>query len=578
MSKRKTDYEMAKSEKDNGDSDDEDKYNFDEISDNILSIEQHLLKYTPYNNHEELEMGVKFSPSKYSMLTYGDLLNYYKRIEKVRKTSEIIESYGKTKEVKLVEENMKKISEEQSTLEAPELKNKGNDEKENRKKLELKFESTFENENENDEKQDDDYDNDKYDGEIGELKIDIGKPKKQNLKFESGFENNEELEDKDETEEKSEKLENGKDELVIDEDKNKKEIGKVINKKGDIDKIDIPTPNINFEDSNEPLSSVVFGKELNKIESSEKELKNHRTPELEIPIIIEKKPEKLAVERYQEISARVSTRSKTINDRELKARMLSLTKQLFREKYTSERERIKKEIIRLKNILSQPTSRGKKINLKTILGSLQTEFNSELNQQIRRVNNSISNEIEKSKTEFEKAVNGFGDEDDGKKKAFEMLSSDMNEITEQMEDIYTKLFSFFLKLHSGILEQVKSIASSSELKIDEKILHDMDKTYNVIRDKTISLIKIRINLIIIAEGAKYSLTKNNNKKIVPLIKTIEMSEKELIDYLQLKYPKKYKQYMDKKISKVEGGLYAMKMVAKKEGLSNELMSKYFKGV
>ncbi|MDD5023051.1 MAG: hypothetical protein PHU63_02680 [Candidatus ainarchaeum sp.] len=535
---------------------------FDEECNKLLRMEKTLLPYSPNFEDSELKLGVKMSPSEYASLSYNDLLTFYERIGKIKKTSELLgeTQIVKTREVAEAENAIKEISKDHETLEIAEVGGT----------------SILE--------------------EISEKKKAHIKSKELELRFERmDFEKKEEEEKEEVVEllpsEKAPEIEQIPEEKIYEKKKIEKEEKPIVT-----DDLDVPAPSLDFEDEIEPsISPVVFESvleekktkkvlaektipvELSLPEPEKTEvdipyLRSHKSPKISIFPSISQDPESLGLKRYEEFTNHLQS-SEVLNTRDLKAQMLSLTKQLFKEKITSEREKIKKEIIHIKNLLSAPT-KSRKMDFKTMLQSIPNDFSHELSEYLGSMENIISNSIIDSYSLFNSTLEKIPEEDKNNRKfAYDLFSSDMNSLLEQSNEFSEKTLQFLIKLHSSILNQIKQTGGASEVKICNNLLSEINEEYPKKMSKSISFIKEFTELLKLK--AAHDSRVNKMKELQPLFECIVLSEEQLLNYLQSKHPKYYQNYLEKKIGKLQALSYSRKMFSLEKGLSNELVNKYF---
>ncbi len=507
---------------------------FDKISNKISTMEKSTLSHSPYAGPISLEEGIKISPSAYVGFTYEDVLNLYERIGKIRKTSEILSgkntiSSKKTKEAKIAESAIKDISKESSNLTIT---------------------------------------------EPVESKEPLSKPLEPEITFEKPTESHPPK--------------------TIQEP----EVPQTFEKENE----EPPPLTLDAEPEKEvhetkSISPIVFESELRKEKKEEeqrlifeKQLETKElTPEvkhLELPYLvshipptiarfpsIEQDSQKLGLKKYDEIVGRMESVPGKMSKKEIKTQMLTLTKQLFKQKLTSEREKIKKEIIRLKNLLIGPKT-TKKTNMTTIIKSLPNDLNLEVHEYSSSMNNLIYHSILKSKSSFYTALSKIPKDDgDSRKTAFELFSSDLSSLKKQSSEFAEKTSTFLKELHIVLLKQIKETSGSTEGKMCDELISKINTSYDSTFTSPLKFLNKLLDLFLLKAKNDSGISKN--KSLQPIFETLDLNDENLLNYLQSKHKKKYKNYLDKEISKIEALSLARKLYSKEKGLSNELLSRYF---
>lgn len=514
------------------------KLDFGEVSDELISIERGLTSFHPYKGKISFNLGIRMSPSEYSALAYQDLLNLYNKIGKIRKTSELIRGVSpvvKTKEIKEAETAIQEISREPSTLTIP------------AHNIEIKFESMEE-------------------PSLTHQEESVFKQSKPEKEFTINVGKSEE---KFKTE-------------IIDYNVPVPELGEIEKKEDGKSISPVVFESALREKKKKEEKRIAFEEELIGKELDSEEPKKvvdfpyivaHVHPEITRFPSIEQDPDSLGLKKYNELISRLESSPEKLSKRELKTQMLALTKQLFREKLTSEREKIKKEIIRLRNILST-TKTTKKMEFRTILESFPNEFDSELWEYLTSMENIIYSSILESKRHFYRALSTLDPEDkQNRKKALELFSSDLTSLEAQASDFSEKTTSFLFKFHTALLKQIKKASTAIEIKMCNNLMLKINKEYKQKFTPVLNGLKSFTEITRIKASHDSGVLVNN--KLKPLFDAIDLKEDFLLNYLQSKHKKKYDDYLKKKLSKMGSLTYARKMFLKEKGLSNELLSKYF---
>jgi hypothetical protein len=530
-----------------------DEMDFESIRDFAKKLEKNSLKYSPYKGDVTVEMCVDFSPPEFMDMDYHDLLNSFERVEKIRSTRKMSifakkgapapkahVSAEDAERSRNIETNLKKMSTETREM----VRKVGKEmEKEEPDKKTSKPEKTPEKE----------------------------LPSEQTIEFETIS-----AEEKKQAEMAEEGIAA---ESAVAEGKKKQ--------------IPEEKPSLEAEPAPEKEEPVVPEKPVT-MEAPTPEKPVGKTEELtfkvSMPAVLEEDPNEAADRVYNEMHDKVkSTLGTSVDERELKKKMLSLTKQLFKEKSTNKREELKAEIAVLKNILSGKTMKGKGKKKVTkgmthsqLLESIVSNQKSEFASTKEKITGPFRKQLESAKKKFYESIPNMGPT--RKKEIYDNFVLMLHSLSEQIPEVVQSYQDYLMQKHIAELEKLKQSLGSRE----KKVATEADERESAIRQEYPEELSTIHNILtreientveeaggriapVEKEGAKPA--KDEDKNIVYEIN--DLDEGTLLYYLHSKDREYYKKYERRSISKAEALLRAKALMAEEKGLSDSMIRKYF---
>ncbi|MBI5051197.1 hypothetical protein HZC08_00395, partial [Candidatus Micrarchaeota archaeon] len=357
-----------------------------------------------------------------------------------------------------------------------------------------------------------------------------------------------------------------------------------------IEEFEIPTEPIKPSEEFEVKKPEPPKKELKpevSVEAPSFEPKPELQPQKLIPPILKKTPEQLGQASFGELEDKFRGEWESEQDEiKIKRKMLELTKDLFKEKSMNARERIKKQIVVLKNILGKHTEpmRTKK-QAKPEIGYSSTFLSTIINTQLSEVSaskdsvaSSYTNKIEELRGRLTATLGNASEGDsDARDVAYNTFISEIKSLKEQLPSIISRYTEFLTKKHSSELEQLKSSipkSDSSSLKECQIRADELPSKYSSEFDTIKDIISKQIDSIVdsIRPVVKAAAKADLSEVLSEINNTDEGS---LLYYLHSKEPETYKKYERKHISKSEAVNSAKRFLAKEKGLSAEQINKYF---
>ena len=275
----------------------------------------------------------------------------------------------------------------------------------------------------------------------------------------------------------------------------------------------------------------------------------------------------------------------------VRKKMLDLTKDLFKEKTTSGREKIKLEITVLKNMLLR-LKEGGKSKAKTAAVSPKAEYSQNMLETLKSTQltelSSIKDEIQSSinkqmsavKTTFFDSIRVIPEDDaQGRKATYEKLVFDLTSLSEQLPQVLKKSEEFLIQKHTTELSNL----SDSAGKTDSKLLKELESQLSHLPDRykkeflnLKNIISKVIDSITETAGNEVFGKEDKESKITGIVYEInETDEGTLLYYLHSKDSDCYKKYERNHISKGDAIHKAKILMAKEKGLSDDAITKYF---
>ncbi len=327
-----------------------------------------------------------------------------------------------------------------------------------------------------------------------------------------------------------------------------------------------------------------------------------RTEEIQVPaekqVIVASIPPALKTEpgigaskRYvqmeEQVRAAVGEKADEIT---LKKKMLELTKQLFKEKSFDTREEIKLQITILKNMLSSSgtapakKAKGSETHMK-MLDALSSAHQAELAQTKDSIIDSYSKQIASIKKKFYEDISST-DDPVQRKKIFEAFVFSVTSLVEQLPEVIAKYKDFTLKKHTAELEQLRSSLGPEEKDAAKAVatrVDSIDSGYGQEFSGIKGIIAHQIDNLIEITGSEIlkkgeAVTKADEKEgqDYDIVKEInEMAEGTLLVVLHSSDPAIYGKYERKEISKAQAIFRAKELIARKRGLKESMVKRYF---
>ncbi len=513
---------------------------FESIQDYVRKLEKSALDYKPYQGDITVEMCVDFSPPEFMDMDYQDLLNSFERVEKIRSTRRM--NIFEKKEAPTERLEISAEEKEKSRMIESNLKEMTSETQEMVEKVGAEMEKSKARE---------------AVGEVerSEIPVEEKLPSEQTIEFETI--STEEKKKVDETAEHEEAVQ--------------------------------PLPKTPEVPLTEPEKVTPPVKEKKPEEKKAEEL----VFKVSMPSILGEDPNEAAEKAYEEMQKKVkNTLGKSVDESELKKKMLNLTKQLFKEKSVNKREELKAEIAVLKNILSGKTMKGKgkqKVTqgiahsqlLESIVGNQKSEFASTK----EKITGPFRKQLENASKKYYDSITGKNPKE--KKEMYANFVQMLHSLSEQVPEVVQSYQDYLMQKHVAEIEKLEQSLSNRE----KKIVEDAEERENKIREsypeelsKIQNILALEINNTIEEAGEGIEPLEEEKEMKKPTIseesKDIifeinDLDEGTLLYYLHSKDKDYYKKYERRSVSKAEALLKAKALMAKEKGLSDNMIRKYF---
>lgn len=333
--------------------------------------------------------------------------------------------------------------------------------------------------------------------------------------------------------------------------------------------------------------------EIEKLSKAPKIETPKEAPKVPLPSVLQQTADQAASEKFDDISEHFSREwGGAVDEVKIKKKMLELTKELFREKTVSRREKIKLEISVLKNMLvavkSAPGKKPKTADLKAgysskLFETLQSTQKSELSANKDSVLSSYERQIDEVKKKFSTVLLSIGESDtEARKMAYEKFVFELTSLSEQLHAALSKNEAFVVQKHKSELAKLLESGEVKDKKLEEQIrkyAEAITEIYHKDFEKIESMIKKNIDTIIHTH-ARHAIPSaevdEKEEKIEDLVNEINNTDEgTLLYYLHSRKPDIYKKYERNHISKHEAVQYAKILMSKDKGLSDVSITKYF---
>ncbi len=312
-------------------------------------------------------------------------------------------------------------------------------------------------------------------------------------------------------------------------------------------------------------------------------------PVAPVPPMLRERAEQAASRKYLDIEQQITASlGQEVDEASLKKRMLSLTKELFKEKSLNRREQIKLEITVLKDMLARkakPVGKGmaEKEVRGRVLETLVSTQKTELADAKDKILSSYKAQMDTMRQKFQDAVGSLPEEDQsGRKAEFDKLTFQLTSLLEQLPGAVSKYQDYVTQKHESEIRQLKSSLGPG----DEQLVKDSDARLKAIDDdyaKEFSAVRAIMKKQIdatIETSSRVAFGKEGvpakEAKVQDLVAEInEMDDGTLLYMLHGKDPEFYKRYERKHVSRQEAIFRAKEITAREKGLSDDMVRKYF---
>lgn len=557
---------------------------FQETVEQIKVIESEAKKKEPYFENVELPRTIDFSPNEFIDKNYQDLLNNYERLVKIAKvtnvefklvTAQIEGEKNKEKVASAKPVKIKELTLPTKILVTPESlikplkiskEHKGYVEEHKNKTAQKQIEEKIE--------------------EVQKLNIPVLSlplpvlPERKTTEIE--------IEKKEVTKEETikERFEFEKDVFAASEARKdieerqfaESEIGKNIEEERD----EKPAEELQ---SPSTIKKPVFSQETKEVigdidESTEiPYFTKHSEVSLAIPSLLLVPPEQAAEEEYLRLEKEIPQIEEKIDEKHIKKEMISLTQQLFKEKDTGQKEIIKKQIAKLKEILTQKHELPKRS-----ISHAMSFFNTMESTQKMEIAAAKEKIVAEYKGKLSDISNAFSSSlklvrnNEEKKALYDTFIADLNTLESQVKILSNKYESFFLKVYTLAFEKLKKMALLNDDKYVVEKIEQRQKEIAFIYPADFLAVEdtVERELSSLAKIKKYEIFESRtDEELEKIISIINMGAEDLLNYMHTNHQSEYCKFEDGRITKFELLNQAKILMATETGIKKEVLNKYF---
>ncbi|MDD5337575.1 MAG: hypothetical protein PHS02_03775, partial [Candidatus ainarchaeum sp.] len=297
-----------------------------------------------------------------------------------------------------------------------------------------------------------------------------------------------------------------------------------------------------------------------------------------VPPLFSSDPANEALKKYSELEEKIPKESGKIDESEVKQRMLELTKQLFREKSITQRQKIKTEITSLREMLSKKPAAKRSVSyLASFFNSMEVDQKMELAAAKDSLSKEYRENLAKTLEAFSSSLKLTKNEED-RRRIYAALVSDLQALQAQVETLGDKYESFFLKEHALSLQKLRDLAG---MKNEKAVMESIDARASAIglsyaADFLSFQEAVRNEISSIIKTKKHeALETTMSKEMEMVLSIVNMGAEELLRYTHAHHPDKYAEFEKGRITKLELLSQARMLVARDSGLGKDTINKYF---
>lgn len=313
-------------------------------------------------------------------------------------------------------------------------------------------------------------------------------------------------------------------------------------------------------------------------------------PPLDIPLLT--RAETLPGEqKYEEIRASFAREwGGKVDEDSIKKKMINLTKELFREKSTQRRARIKTEITALKNMLQQLSAPRAARTGKDYSTPLWQALRESEVQELLALKDALSVQYAQSiggiRSRFSASLAALAEDDrEGRKQLYDQLVFDLTALRQKGSTQVREQAIALSRKHRAELERLQSSLKDAAARREVKaLLETMAERYahelaalDVMFQKNIENLLHQLGTRVLAAPEAVRVSPGPAVAEDPhrvIFQINESDEGTLLYYLHSRDPGLYKRYERKRLSKHEALFHARVLLAREKGLSADAIKKY----
>jgi hypothetical protein len=286
------------------------------------------------------------------------------------------------------------------------------------------------------------------------------------------------------------------------------------------------------------------------------------------------------VEKAEEVIAKLETqlgaqmkgkRKKKVDTADTKKRMLELTRELFKERSMNRRAEIKKEIVMLKDLLTQSGKPAKADTGGLPEGSMYSALRSEQDYEFKEALDRVQEIYEDNKKLLVSAMDARRAVEH-RESAFEEFSKSMVDLEQGLDSLIGKYQDFLTQKHTAELEKLEergqATKDSAKLAagLADNYAHEFSSLKNTIGEQIHSQIESTRSVLFESAG---------DPGARDLSQVANAPEESVFNFLQAKDSRTYEKYARGEISRAEAIAYARRLMAKDAGLDEDTINKSF---
>ncbi len=264
-------------------------------------------------------------------------------------------------------------------------------------------------------------------------------------------------------------------------------------------------------------------------------------------------------------------KTKKVDTVDTKKRMLELTRELFKERSMNRRAEIKKEIVMLKDFLTQSKKTGKAETGGLPEGSMYSALRSEQDYEFKEALDRVQEIYEDNKKVLVSAMNAKRAVEH-RESAFDAFSKNMVDLEQGLDSFVDMYQAFLAKKHLAELEKLEEKGQSTKdslklaTSLEDNYSHEFTSLKNTIGEQIHS--QIETTRAVLFESA-------GDPKAQKLSQITNASEENTFNFLQANDSRTYEKYARGEITRAQAIAYAKRLMAKDAGVDEDTINKSF---
>lgn len=302
------------------------------------------------------------------------------------------------------------------------------------------------------------------------------------------------------------------------------------------------------------------------------------TPSIRIPVpaFLSESPEEKAEGTIARIETQLGAqmkgkKTKKVDTADTKKRMLELTRELFKERSMNRRAEIKKEIVMLKDLLSQSRKTGKAETGGLPEGAMYSALRSAQEYEFKEALDRVQEIYEENQKVLVSAMDAQRAVEH-REQAFEAFSKNMAGLEQGLDSLVDKYQSFLVKKHLAELGKLEERNQST--KDSEKSASSLEAEYSREFSSLKSTVGEQIHSQIETTRAVL-FEAAGDPEAMKLSQITNASEENLFNFLQANDSRTYEKYARGEITRAEALASARRLMAIDAGVDEDTINKSF---